>query len=51
MRDERGDTALHRATWCSQPDMEIIRLLLQYGADKNIKDRVGRLPLDGVAGF
>jgi ankyrin repeat protein len=42
-RDPLGMTALHKATWGGHP--EIVRLLLERGADVNAKDGGGQTPV------
>ncbi len=41
---EKGGTALMLAAW--KPSEKIVKLLLDYGADKTIKDKKGRTALD-----
>ena len=41
---EAGDTALHRAA--SWGRVDTVRLLLQHGADKTIRNKIGKTPLD-----
>jgi ankyrin repeat protein len=41
----RGVTALMAAAWNS-PSSEVITVLLQAGADANLKDREGKIALD-----
>ena len=44
-----GDTPLHTAVSCEDPDARIVRLLLEHGADPNARDRNGRTPLHYAA--
>lgn len=38
-----GNTALHNA--CKASNMDLVRLLLKYGADPNVRNKKGRTPL------
>ena len=50
MQDKRGWTALHRIAYRYVADgeasLEKARLLTEYGADPNLKNRNGRTPID-----
>lgn len=45
-KDEYGNTVLWRAAFASQGKGEMIKLLLAFGADPNIKNESGISPLD-----
>jgi len=46
-RDSTGETPLH---WAARyDDMEIVRLLIEAGADVTVKDREGRTPLSRIS--
>ena len=45
LQDRDGNTALHRAVWSGDNPAKV-RLLLDYGADKTIRDSDGRTALD-----
>lgn len=42
--DKNGDTALHHA--CNKGFDDVVLLLMDFGADANIRNRIFRLPLD-----
>jgi ankyrin repeat protein/preprotein translocase subunit SecA len=44
-RDDQGKTALHHAITQNQLELEVVHWLLDYGADKEAKDRDGLTPL------
>ena len=46
VQDAYGNTALNRAVFFSGGSGELIRLLLEHGADRNLKNRKGISPLD-----
>ena len=43
-QDINGDTALHRAAEAGH--LEVVRVLLEFGADLSIKNNKGETPLD-----
>ena len=45
-KDRYGDTSLHYACKSGQSNMPVIKLLLSYGADPNIKNNDGQKPID-----
>jgi uncharacterized protein len=45
-QDMHGNTPLWRATFNSKGKGEMIKLLLSYGADKNLKNSSGKAPID-----
>ena len=45
-QDRRGVTALHEASACPNNHTDVIRILLQHGARKDIKDNGGNTPID-----
>jgi ankyrin repeat protein len=47
-RDENGNTLLFRALSSSKGRAEVIKLLLSYGADKNLKNKNDVSPMDLV---
>lgn len=46
LRDKYGNTPLFRAVFNSRGRGEIIKLLLEHGADRNAKNNSGKSPLD-----
>ncbi|MFA6065828.1 MAG: ankyrin repeat domain-containing protein [Candidatus Babeliaceae bacterium] len=48
-----GDTALHNAVSCrlGHGDINIVKKLLEMGADKNIKNKQGKKPIDIAQSF
>ena len=46
VKNSDGQTPLHYALKNRAPDIKIIELLLQYGADPTIKDKKGKTPAD-----
>jgi len=44
--DDRNNTALHWAV--GQMRLEAVKLLVENGADKSLKDNFGRTPLDAA---
>jgi ankyrin repeat protein len=49
-KDRYGDTSLHYACKSGQSNMPVIKLLLSYGADPNIKNNDGKKPIDVFGG-
>lgn len=44
VQDDDGMTPLHKAA--SESKIEVVEVLLKYGADKALKDKHGRTPKD-----
>jgi len=58
IQDNNGWTALHHAVWNGEIDKSTksiqlakVKLLMEYGADKTIKSRIGKTALDIAKGF
>jgi ankyrin repeat protein len=50
-KDRYGDTSLHYACKSGQSNIPVIKLLLSYGADPNIKNNDGQKPIDLFRGI
>jgi len=46
IRKDIGESAFHMAVYRSHGSLEIVKLMIKYGADINLKDRRGQTPLN-----
>lgn len=47
-RNNDGQTPLHLA--CQEGHLDVVRILISYGASLQLRDNEGRTPLDSAAG-